>query len=103
MGIDAKPVDYYQRHSSGGTVGFSMMKDWHTAVIPGTVPPVEHTGPTALPDVGNTQSVDIVNGLRQARSLVWDQYPSVRPTGVTDVHIYRVMTVDTLVGFEITK
>lgn len=58
---------------------------------------------TEISDRGRVDGEFVLQGFRQARSVVWEAAPWPQVSGVTDVRIFRVATVDTLVGLDISR
>lgn len=91
MGVSANlPEVYYKRASipGAGTVGFGMMR-------------VDRVHPQ--PDYGATDKAAVLAGIAQLRSQQWDLIPTPpSPAGTTDVLFYRVRTIETKVGYDIS-
>jgi hypothetical protein len=87
LGVSANPTDYYyQRADTGGQIGFGWMRTNRT---------------TAQGNYGIAGDAAILDGLAQARSISFDSAPARIPAGATDVHLYRIRTVETALGFDI--
>ncbi len=60
-------------------------------------------GARGIPDTGRSDPTFISDGLRQARSVVWDLPPHVHVDEATDVRLFRVFTDNTRVGLRVRK
>ncbi|MDQ1919853.1 glycosyl hydrolase family 28-related protein [Massilia pseudoviolaceinigra] len=95
MGVSANDkggTTYYRRsYGAGfGTVGFRLMR---------------HTGVQPLPDQATNKGLDkaaVLAGMAQMRAQTWDTVPKAIPAGATDVLFYRVRTIETKVGYNIS-
>ncbi|MFB9243959.1 hypothetical protein [Massilia antarctica] len=95
MGVSAndKGGTTYYRRSYGvgsGTVGFSLMR---------------HNGAQPLPDQASNKGTDkaaVLAAMAQMRAQTWDTVPKVIPAGATDVLFYRVRTIETKIGYNIS-
>jgi hypothetical protein len=81
---------YFDRTSSGGSVGLYLSKA-----------PIEAGGTQDTPNLGTVDTTFVLEMLAQARSLTWDAAPYAAPSGATDVRIYRVGSQNTT-GFVIS-
>ena len=88
MGIWGNFPKYYSRLGSGGEVVFAMMKS-------------PESPNTQVPDQGQSDTNYMLDGLAQLRSLKWDAEPYVAPEGATDVRLYRIKMMDTLIGVDV--
>jgi hypothetical protein len=94
LGVSADWTSYFDRLSSGGTIGLALSRK---ALADDNM---AGSAPTA--DKGQTDDNTIKGGMAQARAIVWDRTARTVPAKtVTDVRIYRVHAADTGLGLDV--
>jgi hypothetical protein len=92
LGVSGDRNNFLKRTSTGGSVNSIALGKY-----------TSNYGQSLIPDQRIKGSSQILAALAQARSVVWQTVPGDRVSDVTDVRLFRVMTVDSgAVGLSIT-
>jgi len=88
LGLEANQPGYFVRASGGGRIGLlsSRLRAPESATVA---------------EAGTSDAGFLVDALAQARSMSFDDAPSIAPAGATDVRLYRLMTVNARLGLQI--
>jgi len=98
LGVQANQLGFFAGETSVGEVGLVLSRERPARERSTT----DSMPQTSLSGIGLTSDDFVMDALAQARSVIWEPAPSVAPAGATDVRLYRIMTVDALVGMRVT-
>jgi hypothetical protein len=87
FGVAATAPGYFHPSAGGSSVGLVFAKLYSP-----------ETGARNIPDVGRNSLAFVTEGMRMARSVVWETAPFTHVPGATDVRLFRVFDADTGIG-----
>ena len=83
LGLMGNQERYFDRRSKGGRVAWVAPRKFESS-----------KGATVLPEAPDQRSDQVLQGLAQTRSVVWDAEPRASTPGATDVRLLGLVTVD---------